>query len=198
MPRHPETQPSVPKGTACRSVSFAAHKAQKMTRAQTGSGQRDQSGCKRPFSSRRDRLRFVSRVEDGTRGPRATKDAHTDPLAGLQEAQHAVGAGRAGRAGHPWWLGGLALAKAASATQLAVAESAAAPMTRRRSVQAPCSRMPSARALRLRPAPRLRGRDRGVLRFVDAPLQSRLLTQAGQKKYKGRHSFADFLPSTVE
>ena len=31
-----------------------------------------------------------------------------------------------------------------------------------------------------------------------ALLQSRLLTQAGQKKYKGRHSFVDYLPSTVE
>ena len=30
-----------------------------------------------------------------------------------------------------------------------------------------------------------------------ALLQSRLLTQPGQKKYKGRHSFVDFLPSTT-
>ena len=59
------------------------------------------------------------------------------------------------------------------------------------SLERPCP-PPSARP----PTPRRATACSAVL--SSAPLQSRLLQQAGQKKYKGRHSFADFLPSTVE
>ena len=70
---------------------------------------------------------------------------------------------------------------------------------RRRGVISSPHRRLALHALRLRPAPRLRGRDRrSVAVLSSAPLQSRLLQQPGQKKYKGRHSFVDFLPSTVE
>ena len=94
VPRHHESQPSVPKGTACRSELLAKSiAAQKNDEAATGSP-------RRPVWAASDRSHHagtssvsLARVEDGTRRTARDQDAHAESYGSLSKILQRLRAG---------------------------------------------------------------------------------------------------------
>ena len=109
-------------------------------------------------------------MEDGTRGTARDQDAHAKSYGSIsiEPKQNITNKAETG---------------------LAVAESAAAPSYRRRGVTI---------ASAFGPPPAFDAATAWAAVLSSAPLQSRLLQQAGAKKYRGTHSVVDLFPSTVE